>query len=243
MAYTPSVSAVYDQYTDDTYRNNSLRGCGRDAFFGAIYTLHKEYGILNANFKQISAAPTDHYYYAVPQGQTKNPRFHAQMLLSRYLSAIYRTIEVMKFCLATATQTAPTDISIHPPMSPALSRWDSSSQTGQQPWNHACDDVMTRFTYLRGIRNAAVHASLKGFKHDYDSSNDTVLISIKPTQLDQDQALQGYDPQHKPATYSFTDTYLRFEDDTDEALHPVDNIFEYHNAIIEPFIKKFANEL
>jgi len=243
MTYTPSVSAVYNKHTDDTYRNNSLKGCGRDAFFGAIYTLHKEYGVLNANFNQINSASTNHYYYVVPQGKINRPRSHAQMLLSRYLSAIYRTIEVMKYCLATAAQTSPTGIYLHPPMSSTLSRWDSSSQTGKQPWSHACDDVLTRFTYLRGIRNATVHASLKGFKHDYDGSNDTVLISIKPSQLDQDQALQGYDPQNSATTYSFTDTYLRFENDTDEALHPVDNIFEYHNTIIEPFVKKFATEL
>ncbi|WP_225336216.1 hypothetical protein [Halomicrobium urmianum] len=243
MTYTPSVSSVYNRYTDDTYRNNSLKGCGRDAFFGAIYILRKEYEILEANFKQVSTAATDHYYYMVPSGKVNQPRFHAQMLLSRYLSAIYRTIEVMKVCLATAVQSSPTDVFLHPPMSPALSRWDNSTQTGKQPWNQACDEVMTRFTYLRGIRNAAVHASLKGFTLDYDDTNDTVLISINPNQLDQDQALQGYDPQHQSATYSFTDTYLRFETDTDEALHPVDNIFEYHNAIIEPFIQKFATEL
>lgn len=243
MTYTPSVSAVYTNYTNSTYRNHSLKGCGRDAFFGAIYTLHEEYRALAKNFTQIGAATDSHYYYDVPPGSTSRPRFHAYMLLSRYLSAIYRTIEVMKVSMATATGRDPTSFDLHPPMRNAVSRWDTSSRTGRQPWNHACDAVMTRFTYLRGIRNAAVHASLNGFILDHDTGTGTVLISIEPQTLDTDQALRGYDPATQSVTYSFSDTYLRFENDTDEALHPVDTIFEYHGSIIDPFVKKFANQL
>lgn len=241
MSYTPSISNLYNQCTNSTYRNHILKGCGRDAFFGAIYTLRKEYDVLEAKFTQVSNISDNRYYYTVPKGSVNKPRFRAQMLLSRYLSAIYRVIEVIKFCLATSARVPPNKIDLHPPMSPTLSRWDRSSQTGKQPWMQACDDVLTRFTYLRGIRNAAVHGSLNGFNHHYNKSDNRILISIKPNEFDKDQALIGHSPPN--TNYSFSDTYLRFETDTDEALHPLDNIFEYHNSIIDPFVKKFANEL
>lgn len=234
MGYQPSVRDVYEHYTDSDYRNNSLLGCRRETFVEAAYRLNQEYVGLETAFDPVGA--DGHYGYVVQDGDDR-PVLRAHTLLSRYLSAVYRVIEAMRVCLSTATGEPMSSIRLHPETRSALSRWDSG---GQQPESHVCDKVMARFTYLRGVRNAVVHGSYDCF--DAEQTTDWVVVSLNPDTLDDDSALSGYDPDHEPTTYTFTDTYLRFEDET-EARYPVDNVVKYHRSVVFPFVRAFENEL
>lgn len=240
MNYEPSVRRVYEQCTDSEYRNNSLRGCRHETFLESVYRLNLEYEGLREAFDPVEDHDYDHEHYVyVVDDAEESPKLRAHTLLTRYLSAVYRVIEAIKVCLSTATGESPSEIDLHPETTSALSRWDDGDG-GRQPKEQACDEVLTRFTYLRGVRNAVVHGTYACF--DTERDGDTVVVALDPTGLDDDPALSGYDPDTEPATYSFTDTYLRFEDRT-EAVYPVDNVFQYHRDVVFQFLKTFEDEL
>lgn len=235
MNYEPSVEAVYEACTESSYYNHRLRGCREETVLGAIYQLGQEYDGICRNFEQVS---NDRYTY-IADINTDRPRIRARIFLSRYLSAVYRLIEAIRVCFSSAAGEPFEEIKLRPPMSSALSRWDGDG--GREDWSRACDEVMTRLTYLRGLRNAVVHGTNDGFDAEHDEETGVVL-SVSPSELDDDPALRGRDRDGEPS-YSFTDTYFRFEETRDEAVYPVDNIMRYHEEIIFPFVRAFEGEL
>lgn len=239
MNYDPSVRDVYQEHVDSRYTNNCLRGCRRDTFRSALDLLMRGYDDLRAQFETVGES--GHYVYVIDEDE--HPKSNAQVFLYRYLSGVYRVLEALKICLAASTNDPSNLPGLHPPMSPALSKWDG--EEGRQPWDHASDEVMTRLTYLRGIRNALVHGTDDCF--DADVIGDEVpgvLLSLCPDKLDEDPAVSGYDPSSEDReSYCYTDTYLRFEESREEAVYPVDNIMKYHDEILFPFLLAFRSSL
>lgn len=236
MKYEPSVEAVYEACTESSYDNHRLRGCREETVLGAIYQLGQEYDGICRNFEQVS---NDRYRY-IADINADRPRIRARIFLSRYLSAVYRLIEAIRVCFSSAAGEPFEGIKLQPPMSGAFSRWDDDDG-GREDWNRPCDKVMTRLTYLRGLRNAVVHGTNDGLDAEHDEETG-VLLSVNPSELDDDPALRGRDRNGKPS-YSFTDTYFRFEKTREEAVYPVDNIMNYHEEIIFPFVQAFGDEL
>lgn len=239
MSYDPSVEAVYDQYTDSKYYNNILQDCREETVLSAIYQLGQEYDGLCRRFKQTES--DSRYGYDVDMNENR-PTIKSRILLSRYLSAVYRVIESVRVCLSVAAGEPLERIKLRPPMTRARSRWDGNDG-GREKWSRPCDKVMTRLTYLRGLRNAVVHGTNDGFDAEHDEEIGRVVLSVNPSELDDDPALRGRDRDHEPASYSFTDTYFRFEKNKHEAVYPVDNIMKYHDKVIFPFVRAFEKEL
>ncbi len=236
MKYEPSVEAVYEACTESSYDNHRLRGCREETVLGAIYQLGQEYDGICRNFEQVS---NDRYRY-IADINADRPRIRARIFLSRYLSAVYRLIEAIRVCFSSAADEQFEGIKLKPDMH-GRSRWDGDGGSQGENWDWLCDKVMTRFTYLRGLRNAVVHGTNDGFDAEHDEETG-VLLSVNPSELDDDPALRGSN-RNGNRKYSFTDMYFRFEKTREEAVYPVDNIMKYHEEIIFPFVQAFGDEL
>lgn len=237
MDYDPSVAAVYEQYTGmSDWDDDPLRGCRRETVVSAIYELGREYDGLRASLEP--TRDTERYGY-VDDGEPR-PRLEARILLSRYLSAVYRLVEAIRVCLSMAADEPLERIRLYPPMHSDRSRWHPNTGGGQ-PWADACDEVMTRLTYLRGLRNAVVHGTNDGFDARRDSATGLIVCSVNPSAFDRDPALHG--SRVGSADYSFSDTYFRFERSREEAVYPLDNVVCYHEDVLFPFVRAFEDEL
>lgn len=127
------------------------------------------------------------------------------------------------------------DVDLRPPF-PTVGEWTPQTNGNLHP-NQLSDEVLHSFLFLTGIRHVVTHATLNAFniacKTD-QYGQERVIVEFDPSAADSDPAVKGvYDSNGTQR--SFSDSYLRYEQDFHTVTHPIDYIQTNHHDYILPF--------
>lgn len=241
MSYSPDIKSVYEKYTNQTYYNNSLAGTPETAFSRSSYVLFEEFVSLQSSF---SLNKNGHVQFPVSGQSVDEAKSDAYVYLSRYLSALYNTIESIEWTFAEAAGVAPDDVHLRPDLQHPQSRWDNSQKRGKSNPGGLPDPVIRSFLYLIGIRNIVIHSALSALNFKHKQSPSRLLVQLEPSKMDNDPSLRHVDGGHRGKyTFSPSDQYLRFEKNYQKVKHPIDYILDDHQQYILPYLKQIASKL